>query len=47
MEALGFPFSFALRALTALMTLDVWLFGRVRSGPFFVLLERMPDQALR
>jgi SAM-dependent methyltransferase len=34
------PFYVALRAVTALMTLDVWLFGRIRSGPFFVLLER-------
>jgi SAM-dependent methyltransferase len=31
---------YALRLVTAVMTLDVWLFGRVRSGPFFVLLER-------
>ncbi|HET6316931.1 MAG TPA: class I SAM-dependent methyltransferase [Chloroflexota bacterium] len=30
----------ALQMVTALMTLDVWLFGRVRTGPFFVLLER-------
>ena len=30
----------ALRCVTALMTLDVWIFGRVRTGPFFVLLER-------
>ena len=29
-----------LQLTTALMTLDVWLFGRVRTGPFFVLLER-------
>jgi SAM-dependent methyltransferase len=29
-----------LRAITALMTLDVWVLGRVRTGPFFVLLER-------
>ncbi|HEX5504497.1 MAG TPA: class I SAM-dependent methyltransferase [Thermomicrobiales bacterium] len=30
----------ALRALTALMQLDVILFGRLRSGPFFALLRR-------
>jgi len=29
-----------LRALTLAMKLDVLLFGRVRSGPFFALLER-------
>ncbi len=29
-----------LHAVTALMTLDVRLLGRVRTGPFFVLLER-------
>jgi len=36
------PLYYALRGVTALMTLDVWLFGRVRTGPFFVLLERLP-----
>ena len=30
-----------LRALSAVMALDVWLFGRFRSGPFFVLLEKV------
>ena len=30
----------ALRALSALMRLDVWLFGRMRSGPFFALLRK-------
>ena len=34
------PFYYAFRGLTLLMMLDVWLFGRIRSGPFFVLLER-------
>ena len=29
-----------LRVLTWLMTLDVTLFGRIRSGPFFALLEK-------
>ena len=32
-----------LRMVTALMTLDVWIFGRIRTGPFFVLLERNRD----
>ena len=31
---------YALRAVTMAMMLDVWIFGRVRTGPFFVLLER-------
>ena len=29
-----------LRALTSAMKLDLLLFGRVESGPFFALLER-------
>jgi hypothetical protein len=29
-------------ALTAVMKLDVLLFGRVRSGPFFALLRKVP-----
>jgi SAM-dependent methyltransferase len=37
------PLYFALKGVTALMTLDVWIFGRVRTGPFFVLLERLPS----
>jgi hypothetical protein len=36
------PLYVALRAVTALMTLDVRVLGRVRTGPFFVLLERLP-----
>lgn len=36
------PLYYALKGVTALMTLDVWIFGRVRTGPYFVLLERMP-----
>jgi len=32
-----------LQAVTALMTIDVRLFGRIRTGPFFALLERVPD----
>jgi SAM-dependent methyltransferase len=32
-----------LQALTALMMLDVLLFGRVRSGPFFALLEKRAE----
>jgi SAM-dependent methyltransferase len=31
-----------LRTLSAFMMLDVWLFGRVRSGPFFALLRKRP-----
>jgi SAM-dependent methyltransferase len=38
---------YALRAVTMAMMLDVWLFGRVRTGPFFVLLERTPQTASR
>lgn len=34
------PTYLALRGLTALMMLDVWLFGRLRSGPFFALLKK-------
>lgn len=33
---------YALRAVTVAMMLDVWIFGRVRTGPFFALLERTP-----
>ena len=32
-----------LRALTAAMKLDLLLFGRIESGPFFALLERTSD----
>jgi len=32
-----------LKALTAVMKLDVVLFGRVRSGPFFALLEKRAE----
>jgi SAM-dependent methyltransferase len=32
-----------LEALTWIMHVDVLLFGRIRSGPFFALLERLPD----
>ena len=38
--ARGGPLLMALNALTWLMQLDVWLFGRVRSGPFFALLVK-------
>jgi SAM-dependent methyltransferase len=34
------PTYFTLRVLTELMKLDLVLFGRVRSGPFFALLEK-------
>jgi SAM-dependent methyltransferase len=35
----------ALRTLTALMKIDLLLFGRIESGPFFALLERVPSHA--
>ncbi|MFN8061810.1 MAG: class I SAM-dependent methyltransferase [Vicinamibacterales bacterium] len=44
------PVYVVLRAFTALMWLDVWLFGRIESGPFFVLLTKAPaerDPAVR
>jgi SAM-dependent methyltransferase len=38
----------ALRLVTTVMHLDLWLFGRVRSGPFFALLrKRAPDAGSR
>lgn len=40
--ARGGPVYLALRALTTLMMLDVWMFGRIRSGPFFALLVKDP-----
>ena len=36
----GGPTYFVLSALTAAMKLDVWLFGRLQSGPFFALLRK-------
>jgi SAM-dependent methyltransferase len=33
----------SLQGATALMTLDLWLFGRIRSGPFFALLRKPAD----
>jgi SAM-dependent methyltransferase len=30
----------ALRGLSALMKVDIWLFGRIKSGPFFALLRK-------
>lgn len=35
----------ALRALTTAMKLDLLLFGRIESGPFFALLEKKPAHA--
>lgn len=32
----------ALRAATGAMKLDLWLFGRIRTGPFFALLRKPP-----
>jgi hypothetical protein len=34
---------FVLRMLTAAMKLDLLLFGHIESGPFFALLERLPN----
>jgi hypothetical protein len=39
------PTRAVLRALTAAMKLDLLLFGRVESGPFFALLDRLPASA--
>jgi SAM-dependent methyltransferase len=41
--ARGGPVLFGLNALTVLMKLDILLFGRVRSGPFFALLEKRAE----
>ncbi len=38
------PLYAMLKGVTALMTLDVLAFGRVRTGPYFVLLERLPPR---
>jgi SAM-dependent methyltransferase len=38
----GGPLYIVLRALSAVMMLDVILFGRFRSGPFFALLRKTP-----
>lgn len=37
------PLYYTLRAVTWVMTWDVLVLGRIRTGPFFVLLERAPD----
>jgi SAM-dependent methyltransferase len=37
------PLYRVLRAVTTVMMVDVWAFGRVETGPFFVLLERTAD----
>jgi SAM-dependent methyltransferase len=41
--AKGGPVLAGLKVLTALMKLDVVLFGRVKSGPFFALLEKRAE----
>ena len=42
---------YALMAVTLLMELDLWLFGRLRSGSYFIVVEKPADgsqsQALR
>jgi hypothetical protein len=30
----------ALRAITQLMELELWLFGRLRSGNYFIVVEK-------
>jgi SAM-dependent methyltransferase len=37
----GGPVAAGLRMLSTIMALDIWLFGRIRSGPFFALLEKV------
>jgi SAM-dependent methyltransferase len=39
------PLYLSVRALTALMMIDVYAFGRIRSGPFFAVLERETGHA--
>jgi ubiquinone/menaquinone biosynthesis C-methylase UbiE len=39
------PVYWALSALTLLMELDVWLFGRLRTGPYFVLAEKVASES--
>jgi hypothetical protein len=38
--ARGGPLVRTLQAVTVAMDVDLWLFGRIRSGPFFALLEK-------
>lgn len=47
MIATSGPLHLSLKALTAVMKLDVLLLGRIPSGPFFALLERGPGDASR
>jgi SAM-dependent methyltransferase len=42
--ARGGPLVRVLQGVTVLMDVDLWLFGRIRSGPFFALLEKRPDR---
>jgi len=37
------PVYWGLSMLTLLMELDVWLWGRLRTGPYFVLAEKVPE----
>lgn len=39
------PVYWALYGLTLLMELDVWLFGRLRTGPYFVLAEKVAPES--
>lgn len=36
------PVVLFLQALTFLMKLDIWLFGKWRTGPFFIILKKQP-----
>jgi hypothetical protein len=34
------PTYYALMAVTLLMELDLWLFGKLRSGSYFIVVEK-------
>jgi hypothetical protein len=38
------PIYWALFAITLLMEVDLWLFGWMRTGPYFVLAEKIPGR---
>jgi hypothetical protein len=44
--ARGGPMLAALQAVTVAMDIDLVLFGRIRSGPFFALLEKLPQTSV-
>jgi SAM-dependent methyltransferase len=43
--ARGGPLVRVLQGVTVLMDVDLWLFGRIRSGPFFALLEKHQERS--